>query len=52
MFWSSFDAERNVELIMAAGFDLIEAEVTNEEEDGVTTHFLWILAKKRKTEEN
>ena len=46
MYWSSFNAETNAQMLKEAGFDLIEEEVTNEKEDGNTVQFLWILAKK------
>jgi hypothetical protein len=51
MYWSSFNAETNAQMLKAAGFDLIEEEVTNEDEDGNTVQFLWILARKRKAKE-
>lgn len=53
MFWSSFDATANAEMVRGAGFELIEEEVTKEEEDGTFVQFLWILARKgRKAEGN
>lgn len=48
MYWSSFGMNANVEMVKAAGFELIEEEVTNEVEDGKIVQFLWILARKGK----
>lgn len=54
MFWSSFDVESSKKLIRAAGFDILEAEVSDSGEDrdpsdpDYGVKFLWVLAKKPK----
>ena len=53
MYWSSFDATANAGMVKGAGFEQIEEEVTEEEEDETFVQFLWILARKgRKAEGN
>lgn len=47
MYWSSYDARTNLELIVQAGFTLVETEIVTEDEDGEPVSFLWILAKKK-----
>ena len=47
MYWSGFDAATNIQMVKDAGFEMIEEEVTKEEEDGNIVPFLWILARKR-----
>lgn len=49
MYWSGFDKATNVGMVIEAGFDIVEEETTQEEEDGTIVPFLWILAKKRRT---
>lgn len=46
MYWSSYDAEANEEMVKKAGFELVEREVIEEDEDGHLVSFLWILARK------
>jgi SAM-dependent methyltransferase len=46
MYWSGFDAERNLEMVRRAGFTLLEAEVHDDDEEGTPAPFLWILAQK------
>jgi SAM-dependent methyltransferase len=47
MYWSSYDAKKNLEFVREAGFELIETSVEHEfEEKDTETKFLWILAKK------
>jgi hypothetical protein len=50
MYWSGYDATTNVQMVKGAGFEIVEEEVTKEEEDGVIVPFLWILARKTKIE--
>jgi hypothetical protein len=50
MYWSGFDAAINVQMVRDAGFDMVEEEIIQEEEDGTTVPFLWILARKRMAE--
>ena len=50
MYWSGFDAATNVQMVRNAGFDMMEEEIIQEEEDGTTVPFLWILARKRMAE--
>ena len=45
MFWSSFDADTSLALIKNAGFDIAEAEIVSDWEDGRQVEFLWILAR-------
>ena len=52
MYWSGFDAVTNVQMVRDAGFDLMEDEIIQEEEDGTTVPFLWILARKRMAKRN
>lgn len=46
MYWSSYDAETNRELVRHTGFTPLESEVLTDEEDGEPTPFLWMLARK------
>jgi len=46
MYWSSYDAQTNRDLVSQAGFSLVEAEVLIDDEDGEAVPFLWILAQK------
>ncbi len=46
MYWSSYDAQTNREMIQRAGFALVEAEILLDDEDGAPVPFLWILAQK------
>lgn len=43
MFWSAFDKKTCKELVEAAGFELLEANIKQDLKDAP---FLWILAKK------
>jgi SAM-dependent methyltransferase len=46
MFFSSFDADTSKGLLTSAGFTLEEADVVSEEEhDGTTSSFLWVVAR-------
>jgi ubiquinone/menaquinone biosynthesis C-methylase UbiE len=46
MYWSSYDAQTNLDLIRQAGFTLIETETLADDEDGEPVSFLWVLAEK------
>ena len=46
MYWSSYDAGTNLDLVSRAGFTLVETETLIDDEDGEQVPFLWILAKK------
>lgn len=46
MYWSSYDARTNLDLVSRAGFTLVETETLVDHEDGEPVSFLWILAKK------
>lgn len=47
MYWSSFDADKNREMVIQTGFSILVAEVVEQEEEpGQFVPFLWILAKK------
>ncbi|KAL5351724.1 hypothetical protein ACLOAV_003584 [Pseudogymnoascus australis] len=48
MYWSSFDVETNLGLLREAGFDVMEHEILEDDEDGKIIPFLWILAEKSK----
>jgi cyclopropane fatty-acyl-phospholipid synthase-like methyltransferase len=45
MFFSSFDAATNRRLIEEAGFDLLDAELVPQHEEGRRVTFLWALAQ-------
>jgi SAM-dependent methyltransferase len=45
MFWSSFDVETSVRLIRACGLEVQTAEIIEEDEDGETAGFLWVVAR-------
>jgi SAM-dependent methyltransferase len=47
MYWSSFDAETNVQRVHDAGFDIITREILWDDEDGRSVPFLWLVAKKK-----
>ena len=46
MYWSSYNAQTNLDLVSQAGFTLIETEILTDDENGEPVSFLWILAKK------
>ncbi len=46
MYWSSYDAQTNLDLISQAGFTLVETDTLIDDEDGEPVSFLWILARK------
>lgn len=46
MYWSSFDAEMNLQQVRDAGFNIVESEILVDNEDGRLAPFLWILAQK------
>ncbi len=46
MYWSSYDAQTNQEMIRQAGFTTLEAEILRDDENGELVPFLWVLAKK------
>lgn len=46
MYWSSYDAETNREMVRGAGFEIVKAEVIEDDEDGKSVPFLWVLARK------
>lgn len=46
MYWSSYDARTNLDMVSQAGFTLAETEILVDNEDGEPVSFLWILAKK------
>jgi len=46
MYWSSYDAQTNLDLVSQAGFTLVETDTLIDNEDGEPVSFLWILAKK------
>lgn len=46
MYWSSFDAETNLQLLKEVGFDVLESETLWDDEDGKLIPFLWVLARK------
>jgi ubiquinone/menaquinone biosynthesis C-methylase UbiE len=50
MYWSSYDAATNKNLVSEAGFTLLSAEIETDIEEGDSVSFLWILAQKH--EEN
>jgi ubiquinone/menaquinone biosynthesis C-methylase UbiE len=47
MFFSSFDPATNKRLIDEAGFDLLDAQVILQQEEGTPVSFLWVLARAR-----
>jgi cyclopropane fatty-acyl-phospholipid synthase-like methyltransferase len=46
MFFSHFDAASNRTMVRRAGFELVDAEVVAEDEDGEPVEFLWVVARK------
>ncbi len=46
MYWSSYDAQTNLDLVSQSGFTLVETDILIDNEDGQPVSFLWILAKK------
>ena len=46
MYWSSFDASTNRQMVAAAGFSVLSASLETAEEDGHPVTFLWVLARK------
>lgn len=48
MYWSSYDVQTNRRMLIGAGFELLKAEVIEDNEDGNLVPFYWVLAKKEK----
>jgi SAM-dependent methyltransferase len=48
MFWSSYDADTNMNLLRAAGFHSLRSEVLANFEDEREVYFLWIIGQKGK----
>ena len=46
MYFSSYPAETNTELVRAAGFDVLEDEVVSIDEPEGPVEFQWILARR------
>lgn len=46
MYWSSYDAETNQNLLKDLGFTLLSAQKETDIEDGDRVSFLWIIAQK------
>jgi cyclopropane fatty-acyl-phospholipid synthase-like methyltransferase len=46
MYWSSYDAQTNRDLVSRVGLTLVETEILIDDEDGEPVSFLWILAKR------
>jgi SAM-dependent methyltransferase len=47
MYWSGFGANVYRDMVRQAGFDDVDVEVIEHEEDGQLIPFLWMLVKKR-----
>ncbi len=50
MYWSSYDAQTNLDLVRQAGFTPVETAILADDEDGESVSFLWILAQKAVTQ--
>jgi SAM-dependent methyltransferase len=48
MYWSSYDVQTNEMMLLRAGFELLEAEVIEDNEDGKPVPFYWVLAQNAK----
>lgn len=48
MYWSSFDADKNLLMVKDIGFQIAKNEIIEDDEDGRQVPFLWILARKDK----
>ncbi len=46
MFFSQYDAETTLELVRAAGFQVVEHAVESQLEGERQVSFLWVLARK------
>ncbi|MFL5779534.1 MAG: class I SAM-dependent methyltransferase [Chloroflexota bacterium] len=46
MYWSHFGPDVGRELIAAAGFDILSAEIVEDDEDGTPVPFLWVVASR------
>ena len=46
MYWSSFDEEPTLQLIAAAGLEMVAQSRESAVEDGKETTFLWVIARK------
>jgi cyclopropane fatty-acyl-phospholipid synthase-like methyltransferase len=46
MYFSHFDAATNRSLVQRAGFRIVEAELLEDDEDGIPVRFLWVLARR------
>jgi cyclopropane fatty-acyl-phospholipid synthase-like methyltransferase len=47
MFFSQHTAEKTLELVIAAGFQVIESDVETQLEGGREVSYLWVLARRR-----
>ena len=46
MYWSSFDSEKNRQLVEGAGLCIVDAQEETVEEHGQPVTFLWVVAQK------
>ena len=46
MYWSGFDAEVCLQILKEIGFQIVKSEVLQDDEDGRSVPFLWVLATK------
>jgi SAM-dependent methyltransferase len=46
MFWSGFDVDTSVRLIEASSLEIEAAEAVDEQENGQTAAFLWVVARR------
>lgn len=46
MYFSHFDAETNLRMLVEAGFALDLSDIVSEDEDGGPVSFLWVLARR------
>lgn len=46
MYWSSFDADKNLLMVKDIGFKIEKNEIIEDDEDGRRVPFLWVLARK------
>jgi SAM-dependent methyltransferase len=52
MFFSHFGPETNLQMVKAAGLEIIDSEIVGEDEEGIEVSFLWVLARRTPGDED
>ena len=45
MYWSTFDAATNLNLLQAAGFEIVDSRIREQWEDGEPVYPQWVVCR-------